>query len=41
MVRSGKVTPLNRVRGQERRFSEEEAEKAIELLKAKRRQTDD
>lgn len=34
LVRSGQVVPLNRVRGQERRFSGTEALKAIELLKA-------
>ena len=32
LVSSGRVTPLNRVRGQERRFSKEEAKKAIDML---------
>ncbi len=33
LVRSGRITALNRVRGQERRFSKEEAKKAINMLK--------
>ena len=33
LVRSGRITALNRVRGQERRFSEDEGLKAIGMLK--------
>ena len=33
LIRAGKVTPLNRGSGRERRFSEEEAVKAINLLR--------
>lgn len=36
LVRTGKVIPINRVPGQERRFSEEEALKAIALLRGKK-----
>lgn len=36
LVRTGKVIALNRERGKERRFSEEEALKAITLLRGKK-----
>ncbi len=36
LVRTGKVTPINRVPGQERRFSEGQALKAIDLLRGKK-----
>jgi len=34
LVRSGKITALNRVRGQERRFSEQETLRAINILRS-------
>lgn len=36
LVRTGKVNPINRVPGQERRFSEEEALRAVDLLRGKK-----